>query len=386
MTPTTQNGFLVIADITGFTPFLASTELEHSQEILQHMLKGIISLLTPTFKLAEVEGDAVFVYSESQSRAHDAANGSAACPDPISGILSRKERILEVIESAYFAFRDRKTTYNRIRSCGCKACQMASSLDLKFIVHFGEYIMNNVGGKNKPLGPSVNVAHRLLKNHVSESTGWKAYILFTTDCLAAISLDSEKFHHDTETYEHIGSIDTHSLNLDQRYQDFVKERRVFLAAADADYVIQKDFPVPPSILWEWANDPKKRTQWSPNSDWHIGLRPRGRTGKGSTNHCVNSKVVEKILDYRPFDYYTSSLGRGIMDFMLTANFEAIPAGTRLSWHVRMNSILPRFLRRLICDIILSKGVQIHLGFEQLLKILAKDESAAAPHSGTLASY
>ena len=380
MTPTTQKGFLVIADITGFTPFLAATELEHSQEILQHMLKGIISLLTPTFKLAEVEGDAVFVYSENRMiREVPAERGT---PSPLgldsNGKFERKERILEVIESAYYAFRDRKTTYNRIRSCGCKACQMASSLDLKFIVHFGEFIMNNVGGKNKPLGPSVNIAHRLLKNHLAESTGWNAYILFTRECIDAISLDREKFHHETESYEHIGHIETFSINLDQRYQDFVKERKVFLSAGDADYIVQRDFPVPPSILWEWANDPKKRTQWSPNSDWHIGLRPSGRTGKGSTNHCVSSKVVEKILDYRPFNYYTSSMGRGIMDFMLTANFEEIPVGTRLTWHVRMNSMLPRPVRRLICQLILSKGVKVQKGFEMLFKLLAKNEAEAVP--------
>ena len=34
MSAVTQHGYLVIADISGYTSFLAGTELEHSQEIL----------------------------------------------------------------------------------------------------------------------------------------------------------------------------------------------------------------------------------------------------------------------------------------------------------------------------------------------------------------
>lgn len=370
MTPTTQKGFLVIADITGFTPFLATTELEHSQEILQHMLKGLISLLTPALTLAEVEGDAVFVYSKNRNSSVDSSGSIVDI-----GKFNRRDRILDIVESAYFAFRDRKTTYNRIRSCGCKACQMASTLDIKFILHYGDYIMNHVGGKDKPLGPAVNVAHRLLKNHVTEATGWNAYALFSKECLDAIQTDTEKFHHLTETYEHIGTVDTYSINLDQRYKDFASERRVFVEAADTDYIVQKEFPVSPPILWEWANDPKKRTMWSQDSDWQIVTRSKGRTGKGSTNHCVKSKVVEKVLDYRPFNYYTSAMGRSILNFTLTVVFEEIPSGTRLSWHVKMNSILPKVMRRAICHVILMKGMRIHIGFEKLFQLVSKEAEA-----------
>jgi hypothetical protein len=363
MTPTTQKGYLVLADITGFTPFVASTELEHSQEILQHMLQGIISLLTPAFTLAEVEGDAVFVYSKDQKINEKTTD---------AGRFMRKERVLDIIESVYYAFRDRKTTYRRARTCGCKACQMASTLDLKFIVHYGDYIMNNVGGKNKPLGPSVNIAHRLLKNRITEATGWSAYALFTKDCVDTFEIDPVKFFNQTETYEHIGPIETFTINLDQYYQNFANERRIFVPATEADYVIQKEFPVSPAELWEWENDPKKRSKWLVKSDWQKGLRPAGRTGKGATNHCVNSKVVEKILDYRPFQYYTSSMGRGIFNFTQTVNFEETASGTKLSWHVKMNSILPKWIRMSICEFMLLKGVKVQVGFERLLKIVSSE--------------
>ena len=351
MTPTTRKGFLLLADITGFTPFVATTELEHSQEILQQMLRGIISFLTPAFQLAEVEGDAVFVYSASSTR---------------------NDLILETIESAYFAFRDKKRSLLRQRTCHCKACEMASTLDLKFIVHYGEYVMNNVSGKEKPLGSSVNIAHRLLKNHIMETTGWTTYALFTKDALSAMKSCPNELHEQTEIYEHIGNVQTFSINLDQRYKNYLSEKSVYLAPDDADFVVYKDFSVPPPILWEWSNDPKKRTLWAEGSDWKEGPRPHPGTRKGATNHCVNSKVIENVLDFRPFDYYTSSMTRGPLNFIQTVRFEETESGTRYSWHVKMNGILPKFMTRFICKIILLKGMKVHDGFERLRQLVEKD--------------
>ncbi|HET6272120.1 MAG TPA: DUF2652 domain-containing protein, partial [Bacteroidota bacterium] len=57
-----EQGYLVLADISGFTPFVAESELDHSQAILSEILKIIIRNLTPVLTIAEVEGDAVFGY------------------------------------------------------------------------------------------------------------------------------------------------------------------------------------------------------------------------------------------------------------------------------------------------------------------------------------
>lgn len=353
MTPTTRKGFLLLADITGYTPFVATTELEHSQEILQQILKGIISFLTPAFRLAEVEGDAVFVYSDN---------------------LTRNDRVLETIESAYFAFRDKRRSLLRLRTCHCKACEMASSLDLKFIVHYGDFIMNNVGGKDKPLGTSVNIAHRLLKNHVMDATGWRTYALFTKDCLDAMQVYPEGLHEQPEDYEHIGKIQTFSINLDQRYQDYTSEQKVYLLAEEADLVVFYDFNVAPAILWDWLNEPKKRTLWSIGSNWKEGARPNPATRKGATNHCVNSNIMESILDYRPFEYYTSTLERSIFNFTLTSKFEETNSDTRLYWHIKMNSVLPRFFTRLLCKLIFLKGMRLYDNFARLEQLLELEKN------------
>jgi len=355
MNATTQQGFLILADITGFTPFVADSELDHSNEILNDILKGIISYLTPRFTLAEVEGDAVFAYSPAER-------------------FPRGDAILELIESSYYAFRDRKNTLQRLITCDCKACQMAPLLDLKFIVHYGEYIMNSVGGKEKPLGTSVNVAHRLLKNSISEGTGWKAYMLFTKDFVDAVGLNPTKYHQKTERYDHIGNIDTFSVDLDELYKTFVSERRVYLSKEDADVVVEREFPVPPTVLWEWISNPKQRTRWLTESDWIIRSRPFGRLGKGATNHCVNSKIVETIMDYRPFDYYTSLMSRGLFMMTLTSEFKEVGSATRLSWHLKINSILPRRICRSLCRLMVNKGMKLNKSFDKLAKLIQQDKS------------
>ncbi|HXR79267.1 MAG TPA: SRPBCC family protein, partial [Saprospiraceae bacterium] len=159
------------------------------------------------------------------------------------------------------------------------------------------------------------------------------------------------------------------------YKNYLNDRRVYLSKEDADVVIEKDFPIPPALLWDWINDPRQRTRWSPGSDWNMGFRPMGRRGKGATNHCVNSKVVEKILDYRPFDYYTSSMGRGFFNIMLTSEFKEIPSGTRLSWHVKMNSILPKGISRFLCRLIIKKGMRVDKSFDILSGLIQRDQLA-----------
>lgn len=355
MNTATQHGFLILADITGFTPFVADTELDHSNEIVNGILKDMLSYLTPKFTLAEVEGDAVFVYSPAER-------------------FPRGDAILEIIESSYCAFRDKKNTLQRLITCNCKACQMAPLLDLKFIVHYGEYIINSVGGKKKPLGTSVNVAHRLLKNSISEAMGWKAYVLLTKDFVDAIGVNSTRFHQKTEHCEHIGNIETFSIDLDALYRNSVEERRVYLSKEDADVVVERHFPISPTLLWEWLANPKQRTRWLVTSDWNIGSRPSGRLSRGATNHCVNSKIIETILDYRPFEYYTSSMSRGLFMMTLTSEFKGIDSGTMLSWHLKINSILPQGISRFLCRLMVEKGMKLNESFDRLARFIQQDKS------------
>ena len=47
MSTTTQHGYLVIADISGYTSYVAKTELEHSYEILSDLLELLVEKFKP---------------------------------------------------------------------------------------------------------------------------------------------------------------------------------------------------------------------------------------------------------------------------------------------------------------------------------------------------
>src|SRR6185436_6419161 len=114
----------------------------------------------PAMTLAELEGDALFLYS------------------PVTK-MTRGEMLMELIESTYVEFRKRQLSMTRNVTCHCVACQSISSLDLKFVAHYGEFAIQDFAGKGKPVGSSVNLVHRLLKNSVHEQKGWRGYALFT---------------------------------------------------------------------------------------------------------------------------------------------------------------------------------------------------------------
>src|SRR3989337_1174214 len=110
--------------------------------------------------ISKLEGDAVFGYVTDAKAPHG-------------------ETLLELIEGTYVAFRDRVEAVRRRTTCTCNACRAIPTLDLKFMIHYGDYIVQHVSGINELVGSDVNLVHRLLKNHVIEATGWRAYALFT---------------------------------------------------------------------------------------------------------------------------------------------------------------------------------------------------------------
>ena len=62
MLPKPEPACLVIADISGYTGYLAGVELDHAQDILADLIDTIVGALRPPFQLSKLEGDAAFVY------------------------------------------------------------------------------------------------------------------------------------------------------------------------------------------------------------------------------------------------------------------------------------------------------------------------------------
>ena len=330
MSTPTQHGYLIIADISGYTSFVAKTELEHSQEILSELLELMVKGFQAMMTISKLEGDAVFAYA------------------PTEGFV-RSEMLIDFIESMYVAFRDKQLSMKRATTCTCNACRNIPTLDLKFFLHCGEYIQQTVAGIKELVGSDVNLVHRLTKNHVPEATGWQAYMMVTEQCLNQIHLNLANAYVQMEQYEHLGEIKTFNVNLHQRYREITEARRILLDDKDADFILQIDFPTPPAVTWEWIHNPEKRNLWNGGHvTWSAGDRPQGRPGIGSSNHCAHGKSVstEVIVDWRPFEHYTAhSFVKGKHAFTETVRFEALPDdGTRVHDALRMHMSIPRFIR------------------------------------------
>jgi hypothetical protein len=195
----TQTGYLMLADISGYTSFVAQTEIEHADMALSFLLETIVEKIGGLLTIGQLEGDAVFAYIEESQ-------------------LGEAESLLELIDATYLAFRDKALALHSQATCPCRACRALPTLDLKFMVHHGEFLMQQVAGVSHLLGTDVNLIHRLAKNHVSESTGWKGYALFTQQGLEHMQADQSTFVRQKESYEHLGDVETYVRDMHVRYE------------------------------------------------------------------------------------------------------------------------------------------------------------------------
>jgi hypothetical protein len=182
----TQDGVLVLADISGFTAFVTATELEHGPQIIAALLEAVMRRLSPPLEIQEVEGDAVF----------------ALGPD---GVLEPPARLLDVLDGAFVAFKDQQREMAADDSCSCGACRNVENLDLKIVAHHGRFLRHRVGGRGQVAGVDVILAHRLLKNGVTQK---RAYLLLTEAALGWLGVDPIRSGLATrvESYEHLGDI------------------------------------------------------------------------------------------------------------------------------------------------------------------------------------
>ena len=196
----TQTGYLMLADISGYTSFVAKTEIEHADIALSYLLETIVEKINSLLTVSKLEGDAVFAYAEA-------------------GKLPNGAALLEIIDNTYVAFRDKAEELYSHTTCPCKACRAIPTLDLKFMVHHGEFIIQQVAGIKDLLGTDVNLIHRLAKNHVAESTGWRGYVLFTQPGMEHLQINKTAYIQQTESYEHLGDVEIYVMDMHVRYEE-----------------------------------------------------------------------------------------------------------------------------------------------------------------------
>jgi len=311
----------LIADISGYTGYLADVELDHAQDILADLVGAVVTALRPNFRLAKLEGDAAFTYAPVEK---------------IDGSM-----LLDTIERCYFGFRRRRRDVRQATSCECRACAQIPDLDLKFVVHHGSAILHKVAGRQELVGPDVIVVHRLLKNDVVEKLGMQAYALISQACIEAAALEPAALgmvaH--TETYDRIGDVPAWAHDLERRWQAEEARGRVRVSPDDAFVTVSVLTNVPPQVAWEFLTKPGQRMTWQPwVTEVAVEGATGGRRGPGSSNHCMHGKdaVIEEILDWRPYDYVTDrtilATPDGPLRVLHTIELEPTPTGTTI--HMR----------------------------------------------------
>ena len=287
MLPTTESACFAIADISGYTRFVSGVELDHAQDIIADIMDTLVRALRPPFRLAKFEGDAAFVY---------------ALAEKVDGSL-----LQDSIEQAYFAFRKRLRNIKQANSCECQACSRMQSLDVKFVVHHGEFIRQKMSGREELAGRDVILVHRLLKNDVGKTFGRHAYALYSDACVRAMGIDAaaQGLVEHAEAIEHIGETKCWVSDLEQAWTLENEARRSVVERDNAFGVLETDFPAPRAAVWDLITMPGNRPRWQ-GSDSVVENTVRGRRGAGTQNHCMDGKdaVIEDILDWRPNDHIT----------------------------------------------------------------------------------
>ena len=201
-------GTLVLADISGYTGFLQGVADAHRDILIEvdeppaafgfvsSLLDGILAELAPPFRLVKFEGDAVF---------------AAATDDELA---LRGVEVVGCLRACHAAFQTRLAEAKHVWTCECGSCSMIHDLGLKFVLHHGDYVIQGVAGHEEMLGTDVNIAHRLLKNHVWETIGPRPYALLSDATLDALGIPADAMIPMTETYDHIPPVPVHVLALD----------------------------------------------------------------------------------------------------------------------------------------------------------------------------
>lgn len=306
----------LIADISGYTMYLAEVELEHAQDILSDLILTIVDAVAPTFRLSKIEGDAAFTFT-------------------IGGTIDGS-MLLDTLERCYFEFRRRRRDVMQATTCECNACRRIPGLDLKFVVHHGPALLQEVAGRQELIGLDAIVVHRLLKNEVVDRLGMSAYALISQKTIDASDIDPVELGMSPhmETYDQIGDVPSWALDLERRWNE--EEERLTVKVSPEESIL--DLPlqtkVPAQVAWEFLTKPGQRMTWQP---WVTEVTVKGATGgrrgPGSANHCMHGKdaVIEEILDWRPYDYVTDrtilETPNGRVEILHTVELEPNDEGT-----------------------------------------------------------
>ncbi|MBX2816709.1 MAG: DUF2652 domain-containing protein [Saprospiraceae bacterium] len=261
-----SRALLFLPDISGFTEFVNSTEVEHSQHVIAELLEILLSANQLDLQLAEIEGDALFFYRDS---------------------IPSADALLAQMESMFTAFYEHLQLLEHNRICPCHACASAPNLQLKIIAHSGPLQFISVRNTKKPFGPEVIQAHRLMKNSVESNN----YVLISQSLASDVELPSSsrdlfRFETGSNHYDNQEIHYHYSIVLPQELSLTPPEKigRVHFER-EPNFTMETEFPIPASTLMEYITNYQYRQSWTSGVD-DLKYNEHEVTRLGTTHVCV----------------------------------------------------------------------------------------------------
>ena len=179
-----KSGFLLIADISGYTPFIKNHSMRkkpivgkkiadfwdsHAHKLINTLLEEVIQNFEPVMQFNKLEGDAALFFLEEISDKNQ-------MQDIYKKMVITRERFNSKVNSLQF-----------VQSCPCDPCQQSKNLKLKMFLHKGFFNQTEIRNNQELSGEALIFIHRLLKNKVKSSE----YFLFSGAVLEQLDKDLE---------------------------------------------------------------------------------------------------------------------------------------------------------------------------------------------------
>lgn len=199
MNNSTEDGpaLICIPDITGFTRFMAETDLEFSRKIIPPLMRCLVTSNTLSLSVGEIEGDAILFYRY--------------------GDLPSLKELAEQCKKFYHDFVNQLESLKKEFAAEFARYESSSKLSLKIIIHAAEMTSTHIEGMIKLIGEDVVVVHKLLKNSVEEAE----YILLSEKLLShytgdqiSEALNWSELKNGSDDYEYIGTVNYKYIRLD----------------------------------------------------------------------------------------------------------------------------------------------------------------------------
>ena len=191
MTAGEREVLLVIADISGYTRFIATNRdsLTHSQIIITQLMRAVLKELKVPLRVSKLEGDAVFFYLSKEGAKQELAR--------------MKENLRARIDRMFAAFDRRIAELIASNTCPCAGCTSVQMLRLKMVVHSGSALFYRLDRFAELSGFDVILVHRLLKNSVAGDE----YVLLSEAARNDLFAPEETmFEQGEERYDDVGTI------------------------------------------------------------------------------------------------------------------------------------------------------------------------------------